>query len=140
MTAATVGTGRQRGFSLLEVLVAFAILAVSFGVLMQIFSRASITTVTTGQYSRAVSLAQSRLAAVGSAIALQPGTVAGEREDGFAWEVAIVPIELAGSGQGVAEQPSTLTPYRVTVTVVWQDGVRVRHVTLATLRLGEPAS
>uniref|UniRef100_UPI0035939C60 type IV pilus modification PilV family protein n=1 Tax=Thiocapsa sp. TaxID=2024551 RepID=UPI0035939C60 len=60
MTGLRSRPGLQSGFSLLEVLVAFAILAVSLGVLMQIFSQATRTTLLSSQYSRAASLAESK--------------------------------------------------------------------------------
>jgi len=134
------GRGQQAGFSLLEVLVAFAILAVSLGVLLQIFSRATTTTITTAQYSRAAALAQARLAAVGSAIPLEAGPVSGDPEDGFAWELGIVPVELGEepAGPGLSTSAPPVAAYRVTVTALWQDGPRVRRLTLSTLRLGEP--
>jgi general secretion pathway protein I len=127
----------QAGFSLLEVLVAFAILAVSLGVLMQIFSRATLTTVVAAQYSRAAALAQARLAAVGTAIPLQAGATSGEPEAGLAWELGIVPVQLNEEVPGPMAEEPPVTPYRVTVTVLWQDGRRVRRLTLSTLRLGE---
>jgi general secretion pathway protein I len=123
----------QAGFSLLEVLVAFAILSISLGVLMQIFSQASRTTLVSSQYSRAASLAEAKLNAVGSAIPLEEGTVSGDPEDGIAWEINILPVEL-GEEFG-AEPPAT--PYRVNATALWQDGGQVRSLTFSTLRLGE---
>lgn len=130
-------SGSQSGFSLLEVLVAFAVLAVSLGVLMQIFSRSTVTTITMAQYSRAVALAESRLAAVGSAIPLKEGSVSGAPEDGFAWELGIVPVQLGDSQEtGLAATVPTVIAYRVTVTALWQDAKRVRRLTLSTLRLG----
>jgi len=132
------GRAAQSGFSLLEVLVAFAILAVSLGVLMQIFSRASVTTVASAQYSRAASLAIARLEAVGSAIPLEPGALSGEPDDGIAWELSIVPAELgpASDSDPFGAGPP-VTPYLVTVTALWQDAGRVRRLSLSTLRLGE---
>lgn len=132
---------QQRGFSLIEVLVAFSILAMALGVLMQIFSRASLTTATSIQYSRAAGLASARLEAVGSAIPLEPGTVTGEPEDGMSWELNMAPIEGGALGipqDGAQGFAPPATPYRVAVNVLWRDGDRVRHLTLATLRLGEP--
>lgn len=132
----------QRGFSLLEVMVAFAILAVSLGVLLQIFSRASLATAASAQYSRAVSLAESRLEAVGSAIPLEEGTVTGEPEDGYAWELRIIaldPAAIVGGESGSAfgfEAPTQ--PYRIIVTTLWEDAGKARRLTLSTLRLGEP--
>lgn len=124
---------RQAGFSLLEVLVAFAILSVSLGVLMQIFSQASRTTLLSSQYSRAASLAESKLNAVGTAIPLEEGAVSGDREGGIAWEITILAVTL---GEEFGAEP-TATPYRVNATALWQDGRQVRSLTLSTLRLGE---
>lgn len=138
MIRARFHAGAQSGFSLLEVLVAFAVLAVSLGVLMQIFSRSTVTTITMSQYSRAVALAESRLAAVGSAIPLKEGSSSGAPEDGFAWELGIVPIQLGDSqDSGLSATVPTVIAYRVTVTVLWQDAKRVRRLALSTLRLGE---
>ncbi len=131
-------SGSQAGFSLLEVLVAFAVLAVSLGVLMQIFSRSTLTTITMSQYSRAVALAEARLAAVGSAIPLREGSVSGAPEDGFAWEQGIVQVQLADTQDtGLSATVPTVLTYRVTVTVLWQDAKRARRLALSTLRLGE---
>jgi general secretion pathway protein I len=136
----------QGGFSLIEVLIAFSILAIALGVLMQIFSRSSLTTAASVQYSRAAGLASARLEAVGTAIPLEAGTVSGEPEDGMAWEVDMVP--LAAGAQALTELGLALDgglglappamPYRVSVSVLWRDGERVRRLTLSTLRLGAP--
>lgn len=137
---------RQLGFSLIEVLVAFSILALSLGVLMQIFSRASLTTTASAQYSRAAGLASARLEAVGAAIPLEPGSVTGEPEDGMAWEIIMIPVEGDAPSQsdlgitvddGLGFAPPA-TPYRVLASVLWRDGDRARRLTLTTLRLGAP--
>ena len=47
-------TNRQSGFSLLEVLVAFAILSMSLGVLYQAFSNSLRNVGASGDYSRAM--------------------------------------------------------------------------------------
>lgn len=138
MTRSRAPRVAQSGFSLLEVLVAFAVLAVSLGVLMQIFSRASVAAVVSAQYSRAASLASARLDAVGSAIPLEPGSVSGEPDDGIAWELSVVPVELglAADSDPLGSEPPVV-PYLVTVTALWSDSGHVRRLTLSTLRLGE---
>ena len=52
-------TNRQSGFSLLEVLVAFAILSMSLGVLYQAFSNSLRNVGASGDYSRAMIIAVS---------------------------------------------------------------------------------
>lgn len=132
--------GPQAGFSLIEILVAFAILAVSLGVLLQIFSRGTSTTIATAQYSRAIALAEARLAAVGSAIPLKEGSTSGEPEDGFAWEVVVAAVELGDTAAepGLSSSEPMAKAYRTTVSVLWPDGRRARRLTLSTLRLSGP--
>ncbi len=64
---------RQHGFSLLEVLVAFAILSLSLGVLLAIFGKGMDLVGTSDKYTRAVLLAESTLASVGVEKTLQEG-------------------------------------------------------------------
>lgn len=125
---------RQRGFSLLEVLVAFAILAISMGVLMEIFSRATLATLTSSQYSRAASLAESLLNDVGAEVPLEGGAVSGESDEGFSWEITIVPVQLHTEDPFDADAESV---FRVNATVLWRDAGRARQLTLSTMRLAE---
>ena len=124
----------QRGFSLLEVLVAFAILALSLGVLMQIFSRAMSTTATSATYSRAVTLAEAKLNEVGAVIPLEEGVHTGEPEDGMDWIVHIEPYPMGDALD--FELPRQ--PYRVTAVASWPTLGGTRRVALRSLRLGEP--
>lgn len=55
----------QRGFSLLEVLVAFAILSLSLGVLLQVFATGLRNAGVTDDYTRATLYAESILTAIG---------------------------------------------------------------------------
>ncbi|NEX18739.1 prepilin-type N-terminal cleavage/methylation domain-containing protein [Thiorhodococcus mannitoliphagus] len=129
----SAGARHQAGFSLLEVLVAFAILALSLGVMMEIFSRASIVTIASAQYSQAATLAESVLGEVGADIPLEEGVVSGATDSGFEWELSIQAVDV--SDQYFTEPPAT--PYRIDATVLWKDAGRARRVSLTTLRLGE---
>jgi general secretion pathway protein I len=128
---------RQEGFSLLEVVVAFAILALTLGVLMQIFSRALSTTAISGEYSRAATLAEARLNAVGTdLIPLEEGTYGGDPEEGITWQVFIDPYE-----QGEVTWEPSLDAYVVTAVASWggdRDETR-RQLSLTTLRLAPPS-
>ncbi|MFE8032190.1 type IV pilus modification PilV family protein [Thiohalocapsa marina] len=124
----------QRGFSLLEVLVAFAILALSLGVLMQIFSKAMNTTAISANYSRAVALAEARLGSVGADIPLEPGTHTGEPEDGLDW---VVNIEAYPLPEAFTDSPPA-QPYAVTAIASWPSLTGARRVVLRTVRLGPP--
>lgn len=124
----------QAGFSLLEVLVAFAILALSMGVLLQIFSRAMSTTAVSGSYSRAAALAEARLAEVGVTLPLEEGDFTGDPDDGMAWSLRIQQLDAS---ELFPDQTAPVTPYRVTATVAWGERGAERQLSLASLRLGD---
>jgi general secretion pathway protein I len=122
---------RCAGFSLLEVVVAFAILALALGALYQVFSSAGRRASLAQDYGRAVALADAKLAEPGITATLAPGSQSGESANRFRWqrsvEAALAPAEPA--------QNAPLL-YRITVEVRWTSDGAERAVTLTTLRLG----
>lgn len=120
----------ERGFTLLEVLVAFAILAVSLGGLMVAFSDGLRTTNRSVTISTATLQAQSLMEEVGRSIPVRPGQVTGVLEDGARWQVTVEPFDTGESGAAAVVR--SLFAYRVDVTVEWDIG---RTVSLTSLRL-----
>jgi general secretion pathway protein I len=118
-----------RGFTLIEILIAFAILAVAFAGLLRAFSGCLQATMRAERYGEAVLLARSVLERVGSEIVIQAGEQSGRGEDGAAWSVRMRPLEVPGERN---EQASPYLPYEVVVTVVVP---RQQPITLTTLRL-----
>lgn len=122
----------QDGFSLLEVLVAFAILALSLGVLLQIFSKAMATTAVSETYAQAVALAEAKLNAVGSDVPLEEGVHSGEPERGMDWIVYVEPYQA----QDWPAVDPPFQPYRVTAVASWPSTTGTRRVALRSIRLG----
>lgn len=122
--------GNQRGFSLLEVLVAFAILAMSLGVLSQIFTSGMRNTQLSARYSEAMILAESRLAVASVYHDLKEGSDTGSSA-GFQWSVEVTAYE----GTGDFTNPSSKL-LRVQVTINWEEYTKNRSIRLSTLRLG----
>ncbi|HEX5795501.1 MAG TPA: type II secretion system protein [Geminicoccaceae bacterium] len=121
---------RAAGFTLLEVLVALIIFALTFGVLAQIMQTGLRQSTTATASSTATLLARSQLARVGVELPLEAGESAGETADGLRWHTL---VELA---EPPTEEQS-FVPYLVEVTVAWGSGP-AEQVTLTTLRLGAP--
>lgn len=126
---------RQRGFSLLEILVAFSILALSLGVLMQIYSDAARNAGLVHDQAQATSLAQSLLADA-SIESIQDATEQTGALDGkFQWKVQVAPFEEADNQGSTSGQPSPalVDLWQITASVTWT-GPPMRSVTLTTLR------
>ncbi|MET0090086.1 MAG: prepilin-type N-terminal cleavage/methylation domain-containing protein [Candidatus Thiodiazotropha sp.] len=121
------GDTRQRGFSLLEVLVAFTLLAITFGVVMQAISSNSRGLVLVGEHSRAALIAESRLAEVGTLYPLEAGTWEGDLEAGYHWRLSI--SEYPGE-TGYLRQSA----FQVVAEVRWGPSSSGRQYRLISLR------
>jgi general secretion pathway protein I len=117
----------RKGFTLVEVLVALAILTIALSGLMQVFSTGMRATVAAEKRTVAVLLARSRLAAIGIEEPLRVGESNGEWDDGYRWS-AVVTAEETAPGQN---------PHHVSVTVSWGEAGRGGAVTLDGLALPE---
>jgi len=82
-------SSKKAGFTLLEVLVAFTLLALAMGIIMQIFSRGVNGADLADRYAKAAMLAESKLATVGVAEALAEGDYNGQFDDNFAWTMTV---------------------------------------------------
>jgi general secretion pathway protein I len=123
----------QAGFTLIEVMAAFAIFAVLFGIMLQILSTSISNTRRSGDYTEAALLAQSRLDMVGIESLPQPGRYAGEFNDRFTWEMVIEPYFIEDE-RAVPFDELPIDLYYVALTVFWGEGARERSATFETLR------
>lgn len=133
----------QAGFSLLEMLAAFSIMAIALGVLMRVFGGATRSARIAEEYSRAVIAAESVLDDVGVETPLAPGVTEGRFGEEFRWILRIAPVPIPALEQqmGPNNAPPTGSPlaglklFAVDASVVWGEGEEPREVTLSTLRL-----
>ncbi len=123
----------ERGFTLVELLVSLAILAVALGVLFTAISSSLDRTRESRNAMVATSLAQSLLARAGTEHALQSGTTEGTYTNGFGWRVRISPY-----GNVDDRKAWQASAYVVEASVSWRHGSKIRVRRLTTLRIVPP--
>lgn len=114
---------RSRGFSLLEMIVAIAILALALGSLYQAASGATRNVRTAERYAYGVELARSLLANH-SRVPEAGVEDSGETAGGYLWRVSSAAVD-----QDRAE-PAKANMHAIEVGVGWYDGAKRREIVL----------
>ena len=136
----TLKGNSQTGFTLLEILLAIAILGVAVTVIMQQFSAGLRIARTSKTYTTATIYAKQMLEEYLLAEEMEEGEASGTFDDGFTWNVSIAPYEDYMEGEGATEEQQELYEYlplemfRVESVVSWMEGGREKSVALATLK------
>ena len=118
------------GFTLLEVLIAFAILVVCLGVLMRVFAGGLGSLDSSRHHATAVLVARSVMERIGIEFPLAAGRFSGDAGGEYRWQAEVRRSDIA---EAVAAGGADYAPYDVTVAVAWRDRPLV---SLKTLRLG----
>ena len=141
---------RQRGFSLIEVIIAFVLLATAMGILLAILGGGLAQVRQSGQASEASLHAQSLLSEIGVLEPIRPGTSSGEFDGGrYRWTLDVrevedpVPPETTLEGLDPVETVGLQRPgepvfYLLQLDVAWGEGETGRRLRLSTLRARFP--
>ena len=126
----------EGGFTLIEVLVALAVIGLALGALAGVFSIGLTAHQTMSAAETALAVAEEQMTL--AAATPRPGTASGIFANRFAWQSSVAPYTDPDAKS--PDAPTALPPlYRIAVSVAWHDGLHTREVSLSTLRLGAPA-
>lgn len=126
---------RQRGFTLIEVLVAFAIAAMLLVPLLRIFSGGVGALSRSERAAEAALWAQTMLEVRDGEAPLAAGAEEGDLPGGYHWRRT---VSLYGDATMSQQLRAPLVPYDVTLAITWNERGRGRAVTLETLKLAPP--
>ncbi len=124
-------SAEDRGFTLLEVLIAFIIVALSMAALFSGGLGGLKAATESGRYAEAVSRAQSHLAAASTGDALVASDRQGDEGRGYHWRVRISPVATATQDPAARAGP-LLTLYSVSAAISWTEDGHTRAVQLDT--------
>jgi general secretion pathway protein I len=143
MNRAPRSARRARGFSLLEVMLAFVLLASALGMLVAMLSGGLRQVSGAARATEATLHAQSLLDTVGTLAPLAPGHTEGEFEDTpYRWTLDIAPMvdPAPMTAEAAAAPPLQGGPvlYRVALEVAWGKGTPRERLQFVTLRARTP--
>jgi len=124
--------GRQGGFTLIEVMAAFAVFALLFGVVLQILSTSMSNTRRAGDFTQAALWAQSMLDTAGVERMLEPGQTRGSFDERFSWTLDVEEY-MVFDERGLDALDLPIALYSLELTVYWGDNVP-REAVFRTLR------
>jgi general secretion pathway protein I len=129
----------RRGYTLIEVVVAFALLAFALTLLLGSLTNATKQVRTAADAGRAALHAQSLLDQVGVGEALAPGRRDGELESGrYRWELDVQPYVDPTAPPRVGEILGAPRLLQLQLTMFWGEGGPRQRLRLQSLRLVTP--
>ena len=128
---------KQNGFTLLEVLIAFTMLAVIFATTMEIIAGSARNTRKASDNTLVALYAQSKLDELGLLEKLEEGSSDGDFDDNTSWSLDVVPFDVPYEGD-VNQDFSAVELMEVTLVVTTERGGRQRHTEFKTLRAITP--
>ena len=128
----------QRGYTLIEVIVAFAVLGIALMLLLGTLSNGTRQVRWAADSGRAALHAQSLLDGIGIDIPVVPGSSTGEFEDGrYRWSLEIAPYVDPALPPALADS-SGQQLFEIGLAVDWGERGPRERLQVRTLRLREP--
>ena len=121
------------GFTLIEVVVALAIMSIGLTVLIELFSGGLRLGRTSGEYSKAVNYARLKMEEVMTQQGVEEGTEEGKFDDTYRWQVDLKKVDILPVEKiGPFEPPALL--FQIRVDVLWKSGSKERSAHFESFR------
>jgi general secretion pathway protein I len=121
----------ERGFTLIEVLLALTVFAFAFGLILETLGGASRNVRVAGDIGKVALLAQNRMDLVGIDAPIKKGATSGKLDSVYSYQMTITPYQPEDS---TVPESVQVKLFRVDMTVTWGQGANQRSERFATLR------
>ena len=125
----------NRGFTLLEVLIAMMVLTISIVLIFQLFSGGLRSAKLSDGYTRAIFHARAKMEATLLAERLMEGKTEGIIEEDYLWRLSITRVDSEENSEILTKSLETL--FQLTLDIIWTDGDRERTFTIHTLHMAK---
>ena len=126
----------SRGFTLLEVMLAFVIFAISFATVLEIMAGSMRSVKRAADDTEVALFAQSIMDLVGTEIRVEEGQFNGTGMERYQWQLGIYPYASSTEDTTTLElaQMSGIDLYYIDLQIDWDTGRRQRSMSFTTIR------
>jgi general secretion pathway protein I len=133
-----MGKGRGRGgFTLVEVVVAMAILGISLVLVIELFSGGLRLGRASEEYTVAAQLARQKIEEIALSKQVEEGIEEGEFDSTYRWQVEVKKIDLLLLANETDYKPPA-DLYQIQVRIIWKSGSKERTTRIETFRAVKP--
>ncbi len=127
----------KNGFTLLEVVVALAILGIGLTVIIELFSGGLRLVKTSEEYTKAITYAHMKMEEISLKPPLDEGTEEGKFDEIYRWQVGVkkwnlLPVEKEGGFKPPAEL------FKVKLSITWKSGSKERTIDIESFKTIKP--
>ena len=128
----------DKGFTLIEVVVALAILGVGLTVIIELFSGGLRLGGVSMEYTKAVNYARMKMEETMAKPAVEAGTQEGESDDKiFRWQIGVKKVDLLSIDQSIDYKPP-VELFQVKIDVFWKSGAKEKSMSVESLKATKP--
>jgi general secretion pathway protein I len=126
-----------KGFTLIEAVIALAILGVGLTVIIELFSGGLRLARTSVEYTKAVNYARLKMEEIAIKPKIEEGMEEGEFDPTYRWQVEVKKVDLLSVEKDRDFRPP-VEYFQVRVNVLWKSGSKERSALFETYRTEKP--
>ena len=121
------------GFTLIEVIVALAILGIGLTVIIELFAGGLRLARTSEEYTKGVNYARIKMEEIVSQQSMKEGNEEGKFDETFRWQVGVKKLDIL-PGEKSTEFKPPVELFQVKVNILWKSGSKERSTSIESYK------